>query len=316
MPETGKFKRSWLLMTASFTMLSQHRKLLLFPLVTAVFITVTALFFTAPVILTPTGNPILSADHWISVVQRSFEPGTPGVNDPDGLHIKVNRGVPVPRTWFVGYLTLAYLVLMFLATFSNVAFANEIFNALSGRPVSVRSGLLFAWSRAGSIFVWSLFAGIVGLIIKSMEQRFGWIGKIVLRLVGVMWSVASVFVIPIIVREPELNPITLLRKSAGTLRKTWGEALIGYAGFSAAMAVFVLATLAAAVLIASSSLAAGVAWIAVTAAAVWILAIIALGYACSVADQIYRCALYIYASEGVVPGPYSAEMMDMAWKIK
>jgi hypothetical protein len=118
------------------------------------------------------------------------------------------------------------------------------------------------------------------------------------------------------VREPELNPITLLRKSAGTLRKTWGEALIGYAGFGAAMAVYVLATLAAAVLIASSSLAAGLAWIAITTAAVWILAIIALGYAASVADQIYRCALYIYASEGVVPGPYSAEMMDMAWKVK
>jgi hypothetical protein len=316
MPETGKFKRSWLLLMASLTMLSQHKKLFLFPLVTAMFIVVTVLFFMAPVILVPTGHPILSADHWVSVVQRSFEPGTPGVNDPDGLHIRVNRGVPAPRAWFAGYLLAAYLVLMFLATFSNVAFSNEIFNALSGRPVSIHSGLLFAWSRVGSILVWSLFAGIVGIIIQQMEQRFGWIGKIILRVVGVMWSVASVFVIPIIVREPELNPVTLLRKSAGTLRKTWGEALIGYLGVNAALALCISASFAVVLLIAIASLVAGPGWIAATIAVVWLLAIIALCYAASVADQIYRCALYIYASEGVVPSPYSAEMMDMAWKVK
>jgi hypothetical protein len=316
MPETGKFKRSWLLMTASLTVLSQHRKLLLFPLVSVVFFVVTVLFFTAPVVLMPTGHPLLSADHWISVVQRSFQPGTPGVNDPDGLHIKLNRGKPVPRPWLVGYISAGYLLLMFLATFANVAFANEILNALNGRAVSVRSGLLFAWSRAGSILLWSLFAGIVGFIIQLMERRFGWIGKIVLRVVGVTWSVASVFVIPVIVREPELNPIVLLRKSALTLRKTWGEALIAYVGLNAAIGICVLASLVPAFLIAGPSLALGAVWIAVTVAAVWFLVMLALSYASSIANQIYRCALYVYASEGVVPGPYTAEMMDMAWKVK
>jgi hypothetical protein len=56
--------------------------------------------------------------------------------------------------------------------------------------------------------------------------------------------------------------------------------------------------------------------IAITVIALWIVSMMALGYASSVADQIYRSALYVYASEGVAPGPYSAEMMDMAWRIK
>jgi hypothetical protein len=35
-----------------------------------------------------------------------------------------------------------------------------------------------------------------------------------------------------------------------------------------------------------------------------------------VAGHIYRGALYVYATEGVVPAPYTAELMDAAWKVK
>jgi len=34
------------------------------------------------------------------------------------------------------------------------------------------------------------------------------------------------------------------------------------------------------------------------------------------AGGAYRCALYIYATEGVVPEPFTEEHMQMAWHIK
>jgi Family of unknown function (DUF6159) len=322
MPEIGKFKRSWLLLSTALTVLSEHRKLLVFPLVTAAFIVVAVLFFTAPVILVPTGHSIFSADHWLAVEQRIFEdsPSRPirevvsAVRRGDD-EVDTDIRPAFPRAWITTYLTVAYLALMFLATFSNVAFANEILNALSGRAVSVRSGLLFAWSRVGSILVWSLFAGLIGIVIRSLEERFGWIGRMILRLIGVVWSVASVFVIPVIVREPGLNPATLLRKSAGTLRKTWGESLIGYLGIQL-LGVFMLVSLLVVTISAAAFLAFGLPWIAAALAILWVVSITVLAYLSSVADQIYRCALYVYASEGVTPGPFSADMMDMAWKVK
>lgn len=36
----------------------------------------------------------------------------------------------------------------------------------------------------------------------------------------------------------------------------------------------------------------------------------------SVCSHGFRCALYVYASEGVVPAPYTVEMMDTAWKVR
>ena len=109
-------------------------------------------------------------------------------------------------------------VAMFIATFFNVAFYHEILAALSGRPVSIGRGLKFACTRLKPILMWTLFAGLVGLIIKAIEQRLELFGRLVARVIGVAWSVAAVFVIPIIIREEQsANPVNMLRKSAGVL---------------------------------------------------------------------------------------------------
>jgi hypothetical protein len=33
-------------------------------------------------------------------------------------------------------------------------------------------------------------------------------------------------------------------------------------------------------------------------------------------NAVYRCALYIYATEGVVPGTFDKELLDSAWRVK
>jgi len=48
----------------------------------------------------------------------------------------------------------------------------------------------------------------------------------------------------------------------------------------------------------------------------WLVAMFVLSYLTSLAGQIYKGALYLYAASGVVPEPYSQEMLDSAWKFK
>jgi hypothetical protein len=36
----------------------------------------------------------------------------------------------------------------------------------------------------------------------------------------------------------------------------------------------------------------------------------------SMAGHVYRCALYVYASEGVVPGTFTPELLNAGWKVK
>lgn len=300
----GKFARSWSLFTSSVQVIRQHKKLLLFPIVTAACSVAIALFFFAPALLYPSGHALTTSGHWLSVAS--------GI----GLDLDGQKPQLHPTTLFYAYTVVVYLVSMFMATFANVAFYHQILEALSGQPVSIRAGVRFAASRWQSILVWSLFAGLVGLIIKSLEERFGLIGQWVMKFVGVVWSVASIFAIPVIIREGTTNPVAMLRNSASTLRKTWGESLIGYAGITVGSWIVALGSMALLAAAIVTAVLLHMPILILPAVLLWLAAMCAYGYIIAVANHIYRCALYVYASEGVVPTAYSADMMNMAWKVK
>jgi hypothetical protein len=302
----SKFERSWQLVTTSFRIIERNKKLLLFPIVSALFTLVILLFFIAPVLLIPTGQPWGAPEHWKAIVSRlgAIDPGARG-----------SQTLVYSDTTYA-CVALIYLASMACATFFNVAFYSEIMKALRGNAVSVRAGIAFAFQRMGTILMWSLFAGVVGLVIRGLERRFGWFGRLVLGLVGMVWSVACVFVIPIIVVEESANPVALLRTSAATLKKTWGESLIGYVGITFASWIILFASLVLLVggFIISTLL--GHPMLMVVFGAAWFVAIFAFSYVMGVANHIFRCALFIYATEGSIPAPFTPELIEGAWKRK
>jgi len=198
-----------------------------------------------------------------------------------------------------------------------VAFYNEILAALSGQPVSLGHGLRYAASRWKAILLWALFAGLIGLLIKFIEQKSDLVGRIIARLIGAAWSIASVFAIPVIIRDPETaNPLAILKKSAGVLRQAWGEGLIGYIGIGAINTIVVLASFI--LLAGASAISAKLNnyWPLGLTIAGWIVFIILWSYLMNVASLVYKGALYLYAAEGVIPDPYDQNLLDSAWKFR
>jgi uncharacterized membrane protein len=304
----SKFQRSWALFKSSLAVMTRNKQLLVFPIVVFLFTILIMLFFLAPVVLRPTGHAITTAQHWEAIGHSLF---TQTVNAPGKT---VETGL-TPAA--MGYLAFMYLVSMIFATFFNVAFYHEILAALRGEPVSIPGGLRFACTRWKAILMWSLFAGLVGLIIQQIEQRLSFVGRIIARLLGMAWSIASVFVIPSIVQdEQNTNPIQMLKNSAGILKRTWGEALIGYVGMSLASGIILFVSMVMLIGALVGSIMLNNYWLIGVVGALWVLAMFVLSYLTSVAGQIYKGALYLYAANGIVSEPYSQEMLDSAWKFK
>ena len=292
-----RLKRSWRLFTGSFSILLSNKKLLLFPMLAAIGILVIALFFLIPII-----GAVLAGG---------------------GQHVSANtEGKGVWAIAAGAFLVIAYLVSMFLTTFFNVAFYGEIMRALNGEEVSIKRGFRLALSKFVPILMWSLFAGVIGYLIKSIEEKFGFLGKIIIDIIGLAWSIAAVFAIPVIVTEEgSINPVGYLKKSASVIRKTWGESLAGYVGFSTLTSIGVILSLV--VLIAGIALAALSGLISsspvsigllLCVAALWLLTLVAFIIACDVAEKIYLCSLYKYATEGIAPEHLRQEDLDSAWK--
>ena len=304
---TEKLNRSWQLFKSSVVVIRTHPKLLVFPMVTGLLTLAIALFFLAPVVL------VLLAPHWVhntpwQTLAERF--GFFRFHHGGGANAQFQ---PLTTLLLAGL----YLLNMFLATFSSVAFNSEIMEALAGGGVSIRHGLEAACIRWKSILLWSLLAGTVGLFIRALEQRFSFLGRIVAGFIGLAWSVAAIFAIPILVRDTSVaNPFEVLSKSARTMKATWGEMLAGYVGMQGTNLLFLWGSILLWVITAGLAVLTHNAWILLAVGVPWLLSLIAYGYLSSIASRVYLCALYMYAADGVVPGPYDASMMNMAWKLK
>ena len=302
-----RLSRSWELFKRSVRVISEHPKLLVFPVFTGICTLTIALFFLVPVALTiavPTwiaGSAVQSVADHIGFLR--FDPGS-----SERFQLQ-----PIGSA----ILAVMYLVNLFLATMGGVAFNSEIIEALSGREVSIRHGVRVALDRWQAVLLWSLMAGLVGLLIRALEERLAFVGRLVAGMLGLAWSVAAIFAIPILVRDPGLrNPFEVLKQSASTIRKTWGEMLTGYVGMRGMnFVVFVLSVLFW-VMLGGAAIALSNAWILLPGGLAWLVAIVGYSYLASVASRVYVCALYLYAAEGTISGHYDAALMEMAWKRK
>jgi hypothetical protein len=336
---TTKFKQSWELFKASINVTLRYRKLLWFPVLTTLLTVCIGLFFLSamalPVVLHDTGYRLSQKQHWAalkdyyipapanapkprdSAAVASQSLGVLLTGQPAAVDKSGNPGATHGFPWGSVCMLVIYFVSMFLATFFNVAFYSEIMAALDGRGVSFRRGLSAAWNRLPSILTWSLLAGVVGWIIRSIEERLPLVGRVFTGLIGMAWSVAAVFAIPVIIQEQSMrNPIKVLQQSAMTLKRTWGEGLIGYLGFSAGSLVIFVGSLLPLLLAGVAAYLFKSGWLILIAGVLWVLGLLLMAYVSSVAGHVYRCALYKYATEGVVPEPYNRDLLDMAWKVK
>ena len=304
----GRLERSWGIFRKSLALMNQERKLLIFPILSFL----AGLLLVLLIIAGITGivwfflqNPELAGSATGAFAEGGAE------DEPSGLFTVV---------CFVVFAVL-YLVTMLLTNFFSVAFFSEIMRGLRGEAVSIGRGFRFALQRFNAILLWSLLASTVGVVLSVLEERAGLIGKLILKFVGVVWAVASVFAIPAIICDVELlNPFKALKRSAQTIRETWGESLIGFVGLQIITGTGVLLFVVGVVLLFLLGHVVGfsVPVLIFLAAMVtlMILGLLVLGYLVGVAQKIYIAALYLYANEESVIGDFTEAEIASAFRPK
>jgi len=93
-----------------------------------------------------------------------------------------------------------------------------------GEKVSFKEGINFSMKRLPVIFSWAVLSATVGIIIKAIQENSGSLGNIISGLIGVVWSIATFFVVPILAYE-NLGPIDALKRSASIMKNKWGESI-------------------------------------------------------------------------------------------
>lgn len=140
---------------------------------------------------------------------------------------------------------VCYLINYFIIVFFNMALVHCTTLYLRGEEVTVSKGLRFSMSRIGVIFSWAVFAATIGLLLKAIQDNFGWAGKIIAGLIGIVWSIATFFTVPVLAYE-NVSPAQALKRSAKMMQEKWGESIgasfsFGLIQFVAFIAVVLIA---------------------------------------------------------------------------
>jgi hypothetical protein len=199
---------------------------------------------------------------------------------------------------------LMYVVMYAIGIFFQAAVIAGATERMRGGDPTVSSALVAAQRRLGPILMWAVVAATVGMALRAIQDRVGFIGKIVAGLAGAAWSLATFFVVPVLVLEDKSIKDSF-GQSVSVFKKTWGETMTG--GASLGIAAFA----AWATLIAVTGLLAYV--IGVAAVGVFLAGAIVLGIFFSALQGVYVASLYRYATEGSVPPGFDRTLLDQAF---
>jgi hypothetical protein len=184
--------KGWTLGIASLKVIKKHKQLVLFPIISSFFLVL-----------------VVGSFMGIAYSQWGF----------DATEIVEQGSVADYALAFIFYL-ISYFVIIFF----NVGLVHCTKIYLEGGVPKFSDGVKYSMTRLSTIIGWSALAATVGLIIKAIQENTGTVGDILSNIVGIIWSVATFFVVPVLAYE-EVGPIDALKRSGAIMKEKWGESI-------------------------------------------------------------------------------------------
>lgn len=147
--------------------------------------------------------------------------------------------------WSVGDVAVfagALLSTSFLGVWSGAVVVAMTSYRLDGASMSLRGGIAAANRHLPTLFGWALISATVGTLLRLVEERLGGLGRAVTGAAGVLFSLGTVLVVPVLVLE-DLRPLPAVRRSAALFRERFGATTGGEVGIHTATGLAYLAAL-------------------------------------------------------------------------
>lgn len=276
----GRFSNSVALMKASANVLKMDKKLMVFPLLSGVATLMVTATFIAPLVALG---------------------GTGVLAEGDGGYLEYSVAF------------FFYLVQYAVVFFFNSALVGAALIRLDGGDPTISDGLAIASKRMGPILGYAAVAATVGMILRAISERVGFVGRIAVGLLGMSWTLATYLAVPVLVTK-DVGPIDAVKESAALFKRTWGEQVVGNFGLGWALVAMNLSwALVSALLIAGAAQLSGP--VTVAAVVVAVVGFLFLALFGAALRGVYTAALYRYASTGEA-GLFEAGMVTQAFRPK
>ncbi len=285
--------RSWHFAKISYGIVWDFKKLLVFPLLSTVAAAAIIASFVAPL--------------WAS---GTLETWLAFLDEESGTAASTSDQVTMYVTLFLFYLC-NYFVLVFF----NAALTACAMKVVDGETPTVGYGLSMAGKRLPQIAAWAFVSAVIGVILKAIENMNEKAGFFVAAILGTAWTALTYFVVPVVVMEG-VGPITAIKRSVGTLKSTWGEALVGNFSMGILAFLVILPAFIVVGLLGAMAYAAGNVIMVGLLIAVAVLIMVIAFAATGAADVVFKALLYNHATGRSVPANVDQSVFQDAFRSK
>jgi hypothetical protein len=283
-PVFERLSNSWELVKASAAVLRADKELIVFPIVSAILSILVVVTFAVPAIL--------------SGMFASFGP----------------EGKAFPAAgYLIGFLF--YVVQYSVIYVCNTALVGAALIRLRGGNPTVGDGFRIAGEHIGPILGYAVISATVGMVLRMISERSGFLGRLVVSLVGLAWNLATYLVVPVLAVE-NVGPIEAVRRSSEYLRRTWGEQIAGNVGIGLVFTLLSFGTLGTGILLIIAAAATKSAVVIIAVGISVVSALVVLGLISSALSGVYAAAVYRYAAEGDTGSFFTPSMVKNAFRAK
>ena len=263
-----KISRSWTMAGQCWNVLKEDPALLVFPLMSTGALLLLLASFAAPV---------WSVFHHLDPVQ------TPGST------------THTARLMYYLMLGAFYVINYSVMMFFNTGLIAVALRRLDGEDATVGEGLQLAWDNVSSILAYAVIAATIGAILRGIEERVGFVGRIVIGFIGAGWTIASSMTLPVLVVE-NVGPIEAISRSLELMKRNWGENIVGNGGISLGVAVIAVPCMLLALFVMMTAFASREPSHIIPAVILMGAVVFGLGLISTTLHSIYTAALYRFAT--------------------
>jgi Family of unknown function (DUF6159) len=291
-----RIRRSWELVKASYGVLRSDKELIVFPIISFFGVILVTIAFAIPLLGT-------------GILDSATRVGSSNASPFGAVHVII--------------LFLFYMVMYTVIIFSQTALIGAAMIRLGGGDPTLADGFRIASEHFSTILGYAVICATVGMILNALSSSARSnrniagriIAELVISIIGIAWNLATFLAVPVLVIE-NVGPIEAVKRSAGLLKKTWGEQIVGSFGIGTVFGLLTFAVILVGIVLIALFASINASALVLLTIMVMVVGVLALSLLSSALSGIYQAVVYRYATQGEVGGAFPRELVEGAFKPK
>jgi hypothetical protein len=281
----GRIRTGWLLFKQSYSVLKGNKGLLRYLLMTGLWVFIVTLIMVGIYLWLDYGHA------------QTYQDNGPG-----------SRDTTTPLGFLV--LFINYVLVYFIVNYYAAGLTANVLDIFRGERRPYGEYIAVAKRKAPALFLFSLIQATVGVILQYIAERVRILGWLISWLLGTIWSLATMFVVPILVTTDKNAPASI-KDSIKFFKATWGENITAKVTVNAPL---LLINLALGVMFVPLLFITAYVTHSIVALYIFVILFIVVCLTVAIigsfANSLVNIALFYFARYGQVPPAFSAELLN------